>query len=180
MGGVVLIVLVPRLCVALRLRKANTMATTSSIIGVTASTLSTLVPTVDQTKLVLHKTENNKDGSVSMIFQNRASDPRYLDTIVVTTKSVQAAGKPVYVEWRIVHNTYVLVDDSVTDSNDVWYPTRVELSGRFPLAGQTAAQVLAHIGTLYGLMYPSAAAGVPNTKQAENLLFGSGKFFVIA
>lgn len=151
------------------------MATTISIIGVTASTLSTNVPTIDQTKLVMTDQKTLPDGTLVAIYQNRASDPRYLDTFTVRTKKVQAAGKPVYVEWSLTHDTFVLADDSVTDSNDVWVPTRVELKGRTPVMGQTAAQLLAHIGTLYGAMYPSAAAGVPDTKQATNVLFGAAK-----
>lgn len=146
------------------------MSETISVVGVVSDTTSVLVPTILKTALE-EQSSNTSNGQTVVVYDNETSDANHADRVTITMRrSAPSRGNPAYTDWSVEHVTSIKVDNSVDTISDVYYPARVKLSGRFPDVGLTAAQLLAHIGTVYGLIIPSASSGVPATTLANKIL----------
>lgn len=148
-----------------------------AIQGTSASGADVTVPVIDQANFRWRKTEILKDGATLTTFVDSTSPTDHEVLVTVRVKDIPGRGSlAAQREWNVTHLSWATDTDSVTGIV-VYNPIRRFLGGSDPVMGLELSDLRDYVGNVYGLLWTTLTAKVPDTGIIGDLTHGLSKLY---
>lgn len=147
------------------------MTIVNTLTGISVTTADVAVPQLAQANLTeKSRFSNPQTGSETIVWVDSTTDPQYPLTVTVRLNKAPKGGPTAERKASVTIETWArtVVDGIETAFKPFSATIAVILPGQ-PL---DSADIMAAIGNLYGLLFPSLASKIPDLATVNKLIFG--------